>query len=225
MGIIYFVRHGQASLGAQNYDQLSDLGFAQAEQLGLYFLQQKIQFEAVYTGTLQRQKQTLSALAQSAQQTQWLEIAAEHSGLNEYDSESVIKAVNNGSLDLPQNSDTYKNYFLLLRKGIQAWINNEVQPENLPSFEVFKNNIISVMHHIQNNHTGNVLVVSSGGPISITMAHLLGCNPSGAIELNLRLRNSAISEVHYHPKKLSVISFNTLPHLANCPQEQWWTYA
>ena len=47
MGIIYFVRHGQASLGAQNYDQLSDLGFAQAEQLGLYFLQQKIQFEYV----------------------------------------------------------------------------------------------------------------------------------------------------------------------------------
>ena len=59
MGIIYFVRHGQASLGAQNYDQLSDLGYAQAEQLGLYFLQQKIQFEAVYTGTLQRQKQNI----------------------------------------------------------------------------------------------------------------------------------------------------------------------
>ena len=43
MGIIYFVRHGQASLGAQNYDQLSDLGYAQAEQLGLYFQQQQIQ--------------------------------------------------------------------------------------------------------------------------------------------------------------------------------------
>ena len=122
-------------------------------------------------------------------------------------------------------NEQYKNYFLLLRKGMQAWINKEIQPENLPSFEVFKNNILAVMHHIQNNHSGNVLVVSSGGPISITMAHLLGCNTSGAIELNLRLRNSAISEVHYHPKKLSVISFNTLPHLANCPQEQWWTYA
>ena len=113
MGIIYFVRHGQASLGAQNYDQLSDLGYAQAEQLGLYFQQQQFEFEAVYTGTLQRQKQTLLALAQSAQQAQWSDMASEQIGLNEYDSESVIKAVNNGTLDLPQNSDTYKNYFLL----------------------------------------------------------------------------------------------------------------
>ena len=30
MSEIYFVRHGQASLGARNYDQLSPLGWEQA---------------------------------------------------------------------------------------------------------------------------------------------------------------------------------------------------
>lgn len=225
MGTIYFVRHGQASLGAENYDQLSPLGILQSEQLGLYFQLQNIQFEAVYTGSLQRQIQTLEALARQAKQSHWISNAIQRTGLNEYDSESVIKAVNNGSLDLPHNSDSYKLYFLLLRKGVQAWINAETQPANLPTFEVFKNNILAVMQEIQASHTGDVLVVSSGGPISISIAHLLGCEPLGAIELNLRLRNSSISEVHYHPKRLSVVSFNTLPHLAQLPQADWWTYA
>jgi broad specificity phosphatase PhoE len=36
MGTLYLVRHGQASFGADDYDQLSDLGRAQAVRLGEY---------------------------------------------------------------------------------------------------------------------------------------------------------------------------------------------
>jgi len=34
MGTLYLVRHGQASFGAANYDQLSPLGQQQCGQLG-----------------------------------------------------------------------------------------------------------------------------------------------------------------------------------------------
>ena len=34
MAQIYLVRHGQASFGSSNYDQLSELGFEQARLLG-----------------------------------------------------------------------------------------------------------------------------------------------------------------------------------------------
>jgi broad specificity phosphatase PhoE len=46
MGNIYLVRHGQASFGAENYDQLSTLGQQQSQRLGEYFAQKGIQFEA-----------------------------------------------------------------------------------------------------------------------------------------------------------------------------------
>ena len=33
---IFFVRHGQASFGKENYDQLSELGVEQSKKLGEY---------------------------------------------------------------------------------------------------------------------------------------------------------------------------------------------
>ena len=37
MGTLYLVRHGQASFGADNYDQLSPLGHEQGVRLGRYW--------------------------------------------------------------------------------------------------------------------------------------------------------------------------------------------
>jgi broad specificity phosphatase PhoE len=34
---IYVVRHGQASFGTDDYDRLTEIGFAQARLLGAYF--------------------------------------------------------------------------------------------------------------------------------------------------------------------------------------------
>ena len=37
MGTLYLVRHGQASFGADDYDNLSPLGHQQRQRLGEYF--------------------------------------------------------------------------------------------------------------------------------------------------------------------------------------------
>ena len=37
MGTLYLVRHGQASFGAANYDQLSPRGLEQSQRLGAYW--------------------------------------------------------------------------------------------------------------------------------------------------------------------------------------------
>ena len=62
MGTLYLVRHGQASFGADNYDQLSDLGTRQCQQLGRYFASKGRRFDTVITGTLQRQIQSQQAI-------------------------------------------------------------------------------------------------------------------------------------------------------------------
>ena len=66
MGTLYLVRHGQASFGADDYDQLSALGQAQARRLGEYWresLGPELRFDAVLTGTLRRQLQTWQGIA------------------------------------------------------------------------------------------------------------------------------------------------------------------
>ena len=56
MGILFLVRHAQASLLEQNYDKLSALGEAQACHLGEYWARRQIVFDRVCAGPCVRQK-------------------------------------------------------------------------------------------------------------------------------------------------------------------------
>ena len=66
MGTLYLVRHGQASFGAADYDQLSELGTRQCRALGEWFAARGIGFEAVLRGTLCRHVQSLARLRPAA---------------------------------------------------------------------------------------------------------------------------------------------------------------
>ena len=59
MGQLFLVRHAQASLGEDNYDQLSPLGMRQSLRLGEYWRELGLTFDTVLCGTLQRHAQTL----------------------------------------------------------------------------------------------------------------------------------------------------------------------
>ena len=65
MASIILIRHGQASFGAANYDQLSDLGRRQAQLLNDYFSDCGITLDAIYCGTLERQRQTAEIATKS----------------------------------------------------------------------------------------------------------------------------------------------------------------
>ena len=58
MGHVFLVRHGQASFGADDYDQLSALGQQQSIRLGQYWRERGMAFEAVLIGSLKRHRQT-----------------------------------------------------------------------------------------------------------------------------------------------------------------------
>jgi len=58
MGQILLVRHGQASFGSANYDQLSELGYEQARLLGQWYANSHQPFHKVVTGGMARHRQT-----------------------------------------------------------------------------------------------------------------------------------------------------------------------
>ena len=222
MGTLYLVRHGQASFGAANYDQLSPLGMQQSVRLGEYLAHKGLQFEAAMTGTLQRQIQTYEGICRGS----GLSLdALPWPGLNEYDSAAVIAAIHPEPLKKPDSPEAYRTHFRLLRDGLTQWMNGVVSPRGMPSYTDFVQGITSALDHVRKNHDGNVLIVSSGGPISTAVGHVLGTTPETTIELNLRIRNSSLTELAFTPKRHMLSTFNHVPHLDHPDRTDWVTYA
>jgi len=220
MGTLYLVRHGQASFGTDDYDRLSELGARQCERLGEWFRGKDISFDGVITGTLKRHTQSHQALARGLQ--------AEHAalampGLNEYDSEAVVRAIHPQPLPRARSADEVRQHFRLLREGLIAWMEGRTQPAGMPRFADFEAGVVAALDHVRTRHNGHVLIVSSGGPISTAVAHVLGAPPQAMVELNLRMRNSAVTEFAFTPKRHALVTFNTLPHLEGS-EASWITH-
>ncbi len=222
MGQLYLVRHAQASFGAADYDQLSALGERQSLRLGAYFASKGVVFEAVITGSLRRHAQTYAGIAQGA--------GLDHTplvlrGLNEYDSAAVIAAVHPQPLPKPETPEAYRYYFRVLRQGLTQWARGEVAPAGMPRYAEFTHGVREALDHVRRQHSGNVLVVSSGGPIGSAVAQVLGAGADAAIDLNMRIRNTAVTEFSFNPKRHSLLGFNSITHLDDAPYADWVTYA
>lgn len=222
MGTLYLVRHGQASFGAQDYDNLSELGHKQSVRLGEYWRAKGLRFDTVLTGTLRRHTQTWAGIAQGAgygnDEMPW-------PGLNEYDSAALIAAIHPQPLAKPDTPERYRAHFRLLREGLKQWMNGHVSPRGMPTYPVFLAGVTLALDHVRTHCEGNALIVSSGGPIATAVGHVLGTPTETIIELNLRIRNSAITEFAFNPKRHTLLSYNTLPHLDHADHAAWVTYA
>jgi len=223
MGTLYLVRHGQASFGADDYDQLSELGHRQSVRLGEYFAHQGVVCDSLIAGTLRRHKQTLAGILQGMNR------AGEHlawEGLNEYDSEAVIGAIHPHKLEKPTSPEMYRHHFRLLRDGLAQWMAGVVSPRGMPSYADFVAGVSGALDHVRANHYGQkVLVVTSGGPISTAVGHVLGTSAETTIELNLRIRNTSVTEFVFTPKRHMLLTFNALPHLDAPDLRDWVTYS
>lgn len=222
MGTLYLVRHGQASFGADDYDQLSALGRQQSLRLGEYWRERGVSFDTVLTGTLRRQVQTWEAVAEGAG---WQQQALSWPGLNEFDSEAVIAAIHPHPLVKPTNAEETRQHFRLLRDGLTQWMAGTVSPQGMASYHDFVHGVTRALDHVRQHCSGRVLMVSSGGPIATAVGHILGTPPETTIELNLRIRNSAVSELSFNAKHHRLVTYNTLPHLDGPAWADWVSYA
>ena len=223
MGTLHLVRHGQASFGANDYDRLSPMGHDQALRLGEFWREQGLVFDAVYCGTLRRHEETLAGIVQglgiTPQVGRW-------SQLNEYDSQALITAVHPEPLQPADTPERYRAHFRLLCDALAQWMAGVISPVGMPSWDEFSGGVRTVLDEIRHHHAGKqVLLVSSGGPISTAVGEVLGTAPEVTIALNMRIRNSAVTEMSISPKRLMLQTFNTLPHLNGLDYQRWITHA
>jgi len=225
MGTLYLVRHGQASFGAADYDQLSELGTRQCHALGAWFANSGLRFEAAMTGTLRRHAQSLAAITAGHGD---VPAALVWPGLDEYDAGALVRAHHDGPLPeaaLHDPPDVVKAHFRLLRSALTAWMAGRIRPAGMPTWPDFVAGVAGALDHVRQQHVGDVLIVSSGGPIATAVGQVLGMGTEATIELNLRIRNSAVTELAFNPKRHHLLSFNHLPHLPAPERAGWVTYA
>ncbi|MGX5663896.1 histidine phosphatase family protein [Diaphorobacter nitroreducens] len=223
MGTLYLVRHGQASFGADDYDQLSPRGHEQAVRLGAYWRERGLQFDAVLCGTLRRHAQTLQGIQQGLEGTPEPLLMP---GLNEYDSHALIHCVHPMPLPRPDTPELYKQHFRLLCDAMAQWMAGTISPAGMPCWDDFSGGVRAALDYVRRQHTGHdVLLVSSGGPIAAAVGEVLCTPPEVTIALNMRIRNSAVTEFSISPKRLMLQTFNTLPHLDTPEHRGWATHA
>jgi broad specificity phosphatase PhoE len=225
MAEIYLVRHGQASLGSDNYDQLSKLGQQQAQWLGEYFKQQNIVFDRIVSGTLKRHQQTVEGIGQGLEQT--FDNIEQLTEVNEFDFHHLSqKYVEQHPAQALRQDASSRDFFRLLKKALYAWSADEIEGPLNETWQQFNHRVAAAIKHLKTQHHGQrVLLVSSGGVIANLVTQTLKADASSVIELNLQTKNTGLSHFVFNEKSLRLTSFNNTPHLDSPQRRQFITFA
>lgn len=209
---LFFVRHGQASFGAADYDKLSELGIQQSRWLGEYFNRRDRQFDSAFCGNLRRHRETATAISEGLGHTPPLTF---DDGLNEFDFQAVVTAyVTQHPQARPADDAPSSVYYRLLKKSMQAWAAGELDAGQLAeSWLEFEARAARILQQLMQCEAQRVLVVSSGGAIAMMLRHVLGYDPETVIKMNLQIRNASFSQCLVTRSGVHLKSFNNVPHL------------
>ena len=218
MTTLILVRHGQASFGARNYDQLSELGARQSRVLGEYWTRLKPSFDAVYSGTMSRQQDTARhALTELASQ---LPVTI-NSAFNEYDFEAILKtyipmvmAEQPGTGMEKALYQNPKQFQLAFEKAIGYWIEDrQHQQAPFESWKAFTTRVVAGLHEIATPDKKNVVAFTSGGVIAIALREALGLSDEMTFRMNWRINNASVHRFNVGRNGLSLLGFNNIAHL------------
>lgn len=201
MSTLLVVRHGQASFGAADYDQLSELGYQQSERLGAYIADHGRSIDAVYCGPAKRHRQTVEGLRRvsdlSLPDTNFREDLAELPAFR-------LMAMHGQNPGVTSFQDV-----------IEDWMHDRIDCGELETVDQFSQRIDGSLRNIcQTEGRGKtVLVVTSGGPTMVAAQRALALNATKAAELLWVIANSSVSEFRFRDDDLSLVGFNRIAHL------------
>jgi broad specificity phosphatase PhoE len=230
MSTLYLVRHGQGSFGTDNYDQLSELGRQQVELLGQFFAESGEKIDRVYSGSLQRQRETAQIIADTLGRAEPIVI---NDAFNEYDGDVILRCFA-ASLTPKELEDAgwpalkkdRKRFQFFLERAARAWVEARIEAEDMLPWHGFHGRIKSALEHIMKTEgrSKTLILSTSGGVIGTTVAHILGLSNHMGVELNWAVHNASITRLIYSTEKVSLSMFNALPHLEREGRRQLITY-
>ncbi len=225
MSELIFVRHGQASFGAESYDKLSPLGIEQVQILANHWLENGERFDHIYSGELLRQRETASELMSlvsgGGQTNATLNI---HPGLNEYNGSPLIDMYlrDHHPKDdvVPMPILERKKFQQVFEAATSRWITDELIPTEhdieFEAWSAFKARVHGVVDEIMAIHSASgsrVLISTSGGVIALALQRVIAIPDEQVSAANWMVNNSSVTRVKYGNGRVSLTLFNGLSHL------------
>jgi len=228
-------RHGQASFGQDNYDQLSPTGYRQARLVAEHLRDLGITFDAVYTGALTRQKQTFQSMADVFDESDDpLPTPVETADLNEYNSTGVWQhyypAITRDhpelELDetrLKQNPKQFQHVFTRI---VQRWITDSHDPSGIESWRAFRSRIGAGLNTIirQEGSGKNVMIFTSAGPVATAVQMATGMPDDRCIGISWQVLNASTTRFRYNTKEMTLVGFNDVAALERQGDPELLTY-
>lgn len=222
---LLLVRHAQASLGTDDYDRLSELGHRQAWWLGEYFRYRGHQFDRVICGDMRRHRETADGIFRGMELDR--PDAESDPRWNEFDFQALIRAyLEQHPEAAPPPGAPVGSFMRVLRDAIAAWSENRVDRALPERFADFEDRVRGGLD-AAGAHPGaprRILVVSSGGAISMALRQVLQAPARTMVHMNLQLRNSSVSQVFLNGTRMHFAGFNHVPHLDRPEREESITY-
>lgn len=222
MPVIYLIRHGQASFGAENYDQLSELGVRQSRHLGEHLQERQLQPDQVICGSMRRHQQT----AEHCLQTMGVESTwRQDPGWNEYDHQQLLEAYAADSAVAQQlvedmgGSDPQRAFQQHFEQAVGRWSSGQYDSDYRESWSQFCSRVEDALQRVAEQAQGTVFVFSSGGAIAAACRRLLQLPDDSTLQLNWVMANAGLSKCLLGRKGLQLSSLNDHSHFEGCHRE------
>ena len=214
MGVLYLVRHGQASFGTDDYDRLSDLGKQQARITGAHLASQGITPTRIIHGGLLRQRQTAEGiLAGLGTTTAHSPATQQDTGWDEYDAWGITGALSDTDPRASHDSRVFQDE---LERGCARWASGDHDADYAETHTAFTTRVDQAFADAR-AATGSgetTIVVSSAGSIGWTVARLMGGDFDQWMAFTRVTINTGITKIVTGRSGISLVSFNEHTHLA-----------
>ncbi|MEH6595317.1 MAG: histidine phosphatase family protein [Colwellia polaris] len=239
MAAIYLIRHGQASFGKADYDQLSDKGAQQSQHLGKFW-RTLASPNKVFTGDLLRHEQTLENFLIGYQGNKPSTVL--HSGFNEFNhvdlltrSDARWKSFAHMASLISKSPDGNKAFQKEFAQALNRWVEGKHDGDYLESWPMFKKRCIAALYDVINHELAakklsskaepskDICIFTSGGTISVLIQHVLDLTDQNTLAVNQQLRNTSVTKLLFSEGKISIDYLNNYAHLADKPAD-WVTF-
>jgi broad specificity phosphatase PhoE len=218
MGAVYLIRHGQASFGASDYDQLCETGFLQSEVLGRALRERRAAPDAVFMGTMRRHRETAETCLRAGGYAFEPQALA---GFDEFDHDEVLQryldeAPERQSLvaDLSHDKNPRRRYQQAFSEAVARWVAGGKDADYAEPWPAFRRRCIEALDAVVQRlgPSRTAWVFTSGGVVTALCQPLLQIPDAHAFRLNLTLTNCGITKLIYGERGRYLSTLNEHSH-------------
>jgi len=228
VGTLYLIRHGQASYGAADYDQLSPGGIAQARAVGRWAAGARL--DALFAGPLRRQQQTAQYAHEAAGGT--LPAPEGLAELAEYPAFEMLQhlvprlVAEDPKFEALKTAPTPRLLDEAFHTILGRWASDEWGVEGIERVGTFVARVrTGLTHMLASAPSGaRIACVTSAGPIGVAVGLTFGIPDARMVRTSIVIRNASITELRFRtqdfarnaawkPEQVSLVTFNLTSHL------------